>query len=99
MILHMGDQELVNTKDLVAILSYECLMATRAGVQFLKEARTQGTLREIGKGRQGSVMLLADGTAIVSPISAGTMQRRLTEGRFIDPTTWKSSSEVKDEQI
>lgn len=79
MILHIGAREMVSRRDIVAIIKYEGLTATKGGCAYLKAVQDRGKLLDICGGRPGSLVVLQSGACYLSPISAGTLLRRLEE--------------------
>jgi hypothetical protein len=76
MFLHVGSDVVVRMRDVVAILDQRAVDAGAATREFLGFMRAQGRVEDVGEGAVKAVVVCTD-RVILSPISAGTLKRRV----------------------
>ena len=86
MYLHLGDELVIPTHDLVGIFDLDIVTVTPIGRAFLQQAERIGRLIAVGENLPKSFIVCGkhrDETVYISPISASTLLKRLSRG--IDP--------------
>lgn len=84
MLVHLGEDFMVPCQCVVAVLSLKAITSSRDSRVFLSWAEQGGAVR--GDPHRARSLVLTDEGLILSPISAETLQDRLTRGinRFTD---------------
>jgi|GEM_PF-6122801 len=76
MSLHLGNDIVISSKQLLAILNLNKLAADSGLLKHLKSRQGTQRVRVIGSGRSASAVLCNRGTFYLSPIEATTLARR-----------------------
>jgi regulator of extracellular matrix RemA (YlzA/DUF370 family) len=89
MSLHLGNDIVISSKQLLAILNLQNLKESSGLLKMLDSRRCTERLRSIGKGRCVSAILCNKGTMYLSPIDANTLARRAMHGHHLGRTMEK----------
>jgi hypothetical protein len=74
-ILHLGSDVAVRTRDVVAVLDYDAIRQAAASREFLEVAQSEGKLVHVSDEAVKSAVLTG-GNVFLSPISSLTLLRR-----------------------
>ncbi|HHY37612.1 MAG TPA: DUF370 domain-containing protein [Clostridia bacterium] len=77
MLLHVGSQVAIMTKEIVAILNYKAVIGSPATKEFIEVARAEKRLTDVSDGQRESILVL-DNEVIISPIATSTLRKRVT---------------------
>lgn len=83
MYLHLGDEFIIPFQNIVGIFDLDAVTVTKAGRTFLQEAERAGRVSSISENLPKSfIVCMEDGreTIYISPISAATLNRRISRG-------------------
>jgi hypothetical protein len=78
MLLHLGDEEVIHSKDVLAILDVNALKASELAMEFLKKHDKNKTLTDLSGNTPKSV-IITDQNIYLSPLSASTLKKRASE--------------------
>ncbi|SFB01575.1 MULTISPECIES: extracellular matrix regulator RemB [unclassified Bacillus (in: firmicutes)] len=73
MYIHLGEEILIQTKDIIAILDKDSFNSSTMAEEFLK--RKENTAINLAKGHFKSVVITLD-KVYLSPLSSGTLKKR-----------------------
>jgi extracellular matrix regulatory protein B len=79
MFVHLGEDILINSKRIIAIINAENSMGANSTKEFLKTAQEKGFVQKISK--EYASIVITDKTIYLSPISSYTLKKR---AGFID---------------
>lgn len=74
MFVHLGEDILIDSKSIVAIISAENSMGASSTKEFLRVAQEEGFVKKISK--EFSSIVITDKTVYLSPISSQTLKKR-----------------------
>lgn len=77
MYLHIGQEVTLLTGKIVGVFDLDNASRCRDTRNFLQAAEQDGQLITIGDGLPRTFVLMSDGQAYLTPISAGTIAKRL----------------------
>ncbi|MCR1899240.1 DUF370 domain-containing protein [Irregularibacter muris] len=80
MLLHLGGDEMVSFKDVIAVMNLEIAQMSKETVEFLDIAREEGFIKRISKEEPKSFVLAeVNHKSIIyfSPISSNTLIKRM----------------------
>lgn len=83
MYLHLGDEFIIPYRTIVGIFDLDAVTVTKTGRTFLQGAERAGRLYSISENLPKSfIVCMEDGreTVYTSPISAATLNRRISRG-------------------
>ncbi len=93
MYIHLGWNEIVQGKDVLAVCSYESWAESDINREMLEMARVAGTLRSVGQEFTAddveeirSVVICSE-EVILSPITSSTLQRRVDRDSALGVST------------
>lgn len=75
MFIHLGNENVIRTSDIIAIFDMELFSQSSINEQFLLENRKGGFVVDIGKEDTKSLVITKD-AVYLSPFSALTLKRR-----------------------
>ena len=81
MYLHLGDNYIIPTKDLIGILDLDVVTVSSAGRTYLQQAERNGKLVSVSENLPKSFVVCGgreDFRVYISPISASTLVKRLS---------------------
>ena len=81
MYLHIGQSEVVPFEEVVGVFDLDNATYAKRTRDFLERAEIDGTLVSLGQ-RLPVSLVVTDGAAYLSPISAQTLNRRLAENSW-----------------
>lgn len=74
MFVHLGEDMLIDSKSIVAIINAENSMGASSTKEFLRIAREEGFVQQIGS--EFASIVITDKTVYLSPISSQTLKKR-----------------------
>lgn len=83
MYLHLGDEFVIPTKDLIGIFDIDAVTSSSVGRRYLQNAERQGRLHTVGDNIPKSFIVCGkfrDENVYLSPISAATLLKRILRG-------------------
>lgn len=83
MYLHLGDEFLISTRDLVGIFDLDAVTSSPSGRRYLQNAEKQGRLHTVGSNIPKSFIVCGkfrEESVYLSPISAATLLKRISRG-------------------
>lgn len=78
MLLHLGDEKVIHTKDVLAILDINALKGSELAKEFLKKHKKNQTLTDLSDSAAKSVVI-TDQAIYLSPLSASTLKKRASD--------------------
>lgn len=78
LLLHLGDEEVIHSKDVLAILDINALKTSVLAKEFLKKHEQDQTLTDLS-GNAAKSVIITDKTIYLSPLSASTLKKRATD--------------------
>ena len=81
MYLHLGDNYIIPTKDLIGIFDLDVVTVSTAGRTYLQQAERNGNLISVSDNLPKSFVVCGDRSdfrVYISPISASTLVKRLS---------------------
>lgn len=89
MILHLGSDMSIRTREVVAIFDLDVIRPSQASREFLEIMESEGKLVRVSSEPPKSAVL-TDNALYLSPISSWTILRRAEHGQFGDEVTaWR----------
>lgn len=76
MFIHLGQEVMIQTEDIIAIIDQEPLLKSKKNVQFMEGHQEAGLIIDLGEQLTKSVVITGD-TVYLSPFSTLTLKRRL----------------------
>ena len=76
MYLHIGGEDIVPNKEVIAIIDYEAIKKSEASREFLQIAELEGVLEKTMSDDKIKSCIITDQKIYLSSISAGTLLRR-----------------------
>jgi extracellular matrix regulatory protein B len=77
-LLHLGDEEVIHSKDVLAILDYHALKTSELAKEFLIRHEKDQTVTDLSGNAPKSV-IITDRTIYLSPLSASTLKKRASD--------------------
>lgn len=87
MYLHLGDEVVISTRDLVGIFDLDVVTVGNAGRAYLQNAEKAGRLISVGENIPKSFVVCGkfrEETVYISPVSASTLLKRISRGNACD---------------
>jgi hypothetical protein len=82
MFLHIGDDFIINTGEIVGIFDIDAVTVTKSGREFLRNAERAGAITTVSENLPKS-FIVGDGGVYFSPISAATLNSRTEKAEKI----------------
>jgi extracellular matrix regulatory protein B len=78
LLLHLGDEEVIHSKDVLAILDMNALKDSELAKEFLAKHQRDHTLTDLSNSAAKSVIITDQGIYL-SPLSASTLKKRAAD--------------------